>query len=141
MSEVYIAGNGDSQRPEMQTAIDGWHSAHAMRPHDPVAYRALLESIGYIAAAGPEFQIDTAEVDPEIASVAGPQLVVPATNARYVLNAANKITNLVEGVPSGKLNICGGRRLRYCHRDRDPVRRRLTQVENITDRLGGGKDS
>jgi malate synthase len=78
-----------AERERLQAAIDGWHRDHGSRPHDAAAYGVFLESIGYLVPAGPPFEIDTAGVDAEIASVAGPQLVVPATNARYALNAAN----------------------------------------------------
>jgi malate synthase len=78
-----------ARRAHLQALIDDWHRTHRARPHDHAAYRQFLETIGYIAPQGPDFQIDTAGVDPEIASVAGPQLVVPITNARYALNAAN----------------------------------------------------
>ena len=76
-------------RAQMQGQIDAWHIAHRDAPHDHHAYRAFLESIGYLLPEGPDFQIDTSNIDPEIAQVAGPQLVVPITNARYALNAAN----------------------------------------------------
>ncbi len=76
-------------RETMQAAIDAWHRDRADVPHDPVAYRAFLEELGYLVPEGPEFAIDTANVDPEIRSIPAPQLVVPVTNARYVLNAAN----------------------------------------------------
>ena len=78
-----------AHREELQEKIDAWHRAHRDRPHDHYAYRAFLEEIGYLLPEGPEFQIDTTNVDAEIASVPGPQLVVPITNARYALNAAN----------------------------------------------------
>ena len=57
--------------------IDDWHQSRPGEPHDPVAYRAFLESIGYLVPTGEPFEIDTAGVDPEIATMAGPQLVVP----------------------------------------------------------------
>jgi malate synthase len=77
------------RRAELQAAIDAWHRAHADRPHDPAGYRSMLEDIGYLVAAGEPFTIDTTGIDPELGAVAGPQLVVPVTNARYALNAAN----------------------------------------------------
>jgi malate synthase len=75
-------------RDRLQQAIDDWHRE---RPgaSDPAAYRTFLEEIGYIEPVGEPFEIDTSGVDPEIAEIAGPQLVVPVTNARYALNAAN----------------------------------------------------
>ncbi|KUF09018.1 malate synthase G [Pseudoponticoccus marisrubri] len=76
-------------RAEIQRRIDDWHKAHANQPHDHAAYKAFLEEIGYLRPEGGDFEIDTANVDPEIAHVPGPQLVVPITNARYALNAAN----------------------------------------------------
>jgi malate synthase len=76
-------------RARLQSAIDGWHRQRAGAPHDAAAYRTFLEEIGYVAPAGPDFEIDTEHVDPEITTIAGPQLVVPITNARYALNAAN----------------------------------------------------
>ena len=76
-------------RDRLQAQIDEWHRAHPAESHDPAAYRAFLESIGYLVPNGEPFEIDTADVDPEIATLAGPQLVVPSTNARYSINAAN----------------------------------------------------
>ena len=78
-----------ARRADLQAQIDGWHRAHRAAPHDHVAYQQFLKDVGYIAPSCPDFQIDTTGVDPEIASIAGPQLVVPITNARYALNAAN----------------------------------------------------
>ena len=78
-------------RASMQEKIDAWlHSnAGALREFDSGAYTAFLKKIGYIVETGDDFKIDTADADPEITSIAGPQLVVPITNARYALNAAN----------------------------------------------------
>ncbi len=77
-----------AERDRLQAPIDAWHRQHPGVP-EPAAYRAFLESIGYLVPAGPAFSVDTANVDPEIATIAGAQLVVPCTNARYALNAAN----------------------------------------------------
>jgi len=76
-------------RADLQARIDQWHIARANQPHDHNAYKAFLEEIGYLLPEGEDFEIDTANTDPEIATVPGPQLVVPITNARYALNAAN----------------------------------------------------
>ncbi|MEL7167157.1 MAG: malate synthase G [Pseudomonadota bacterium] len=78
-----------AKREDIQTQLDDWHRARRDQPHDGVGYKAYLEAIGYLMPEGGDFQIETENVDPEIASIAGPQLVVPVTNARFVLNAAN----------------------------------------------------
>ena len=77
------------KRAVLQAQIDGWHKSHRGKPHDPAAYQQFLRDIGYLVDPGPDFAIETTKVDPEIASLAGPQLVVPVMNARYALNAAN----------------------------------------------------
>ena len=76
-------------RESMQAQIDRWMKENAADGIDEAAHIAFLESIGYLVPEGDDFQVDTDHVDPEIASIAGPQLVVPITNARYALNAAN----------------------------------------------------
>ncbi|AWD23040.1 malate synthase G [Fuscovulum blasticum] len=78
-----------ARRQDLQAQIDAWHIARRSQPHDHAAYKAFLTDIGYLRPEGPDFTIETTGVDPEVASVAGPQLVVPVTNARYALNAAN----------------------------------------------------
>ena len=76
-------------REELQDKVDKWHVARIGQPHDHEAYKSYLKEIGYLLDEGESFLIETENVDPEISSVAGPQLVVPSTNARYALNAAN----------------------------------------------------
>ncbi|MDR0479312.1 MAG: malate synthase G, partial [Burkholderiaceae bacterium] len=78
-----------AERSRLQQELDTWHSAAPGPIADMRAYRAFLERIGYLLPAPAPFKITTAHVDAELAVQAGPQLVVPVTNARYALNAAN----------------------------------------------------
>ncbi len=77
------------RRDELQAQIDKWHRQRVIQPLDPDAYREFLTAIGYLLPEPDDFTITTANVDPEITTTAGPQLVVPVTNARFALNAAN----------------------------------------------------
>ncbi|MBO9432638.1 malate synthase G [Ruegeria sp. R13_0] len=78
-----------AKRKEIQDQLDAWHLDRKGEDHDAEAYKAFLHEIGYLVDEGEDFQIETANVDPEIATTPGPQLVVPITNARFALNAAN----------------------------------------------------
>ena len=73
----------------MQDQISAWHRERKGQPHDPAAYKTYLQEIGYLVPEGDAFQVSTENVDTEISTVAGPQLVVPIMNARFALNAAN----------------------------------------------------
>ncbi|MEO0668642.1 MAG: malate synthase G [Pseudomonadota bacterium] len=77
------------KRSTLQAQIDAWHVEHRAAGFDASAHRAFLEEIGYLVPEGPGFEIETENVDPEIAATPGPQLVVPIMNARFALNAAN----------------------------------------------------
>ena len=77
------------RRDAIQSKIDGWHAEQAGGKWNADEYRAFLTEVGYLTEEGGNFAITSADVDPEIARIAGPQLVVPVDNARYALNAAN----------------------------------------------------
>ena len=77
------------KREDIQSQIDSWHIDHKDQDFNPEKYKTFLSNIGYIAPRSPDFSISTDNVDPEIKTIAGPQLVVPVMNARFALNAAN----------------------------------------------------
>ena len=89
IAEKYIPINEDllKKREELQTKIDEWHLSN--KDFDFDSYKSFLKDIGYLVEEGADFEISTANVDAEIAQIAGPQLVVPVMNARFSLNAAN----------------------------------------------------
>ena len=76
-------------RETIQQKIDDWHLSNKGQTHDFESYKSFLQEIGYLTEDKGEFTIETQNVDPEIATIAGPQLVVPVMNARFALNAAN----------------------------------------------------
>jgi len=78
-----------AKRESLQAQIDAWHTERRGKPHNAAEYRAFLDAIGYLVPEPGDFTIGTENVDPEIATMAGPQLVVPILNARFLLNAAN----------------------------------------------------
>ena len=78
-----------SEREKFQKKIDDWHREQKGKQFSSSSYKSFLSEIGYLLPEAEQFQITTSNVDPEIAAIAGPQLVVPITNARFALNAAN----------------------------------------------------
>ncbi|SIS43465.1 malate synthase G [Neptunomonas antarctica] len=76
-------------RDDFQTQIDQWHLSHKGELFNFAEYKTFLKEIGYLIPEGPDFSAETTDVDPEMATMAGPQLVVPVMNARFALNAAN----------------------------------------------------
>ena len=78
-----------AKRESLQKQIDNWHLERKGQEHNAPEYKNFLKEIGYLLEEGDDFSIETSDVDPEIKTIAGPQLVVPVSNARFALNAAN----------------------------------------------------
>ncbi len=89
--DIYYKKNNDllDHRKDLQTKIKEWHIRHKSQDIDLKEYKKFLEEINYIVNEGPDFKITTSNVDKEISTICGPQLVVPITNARFALNAVN----------------------------------------------------
>jgi malate synthase len=113
------------KRDALQAEIDAWHKERRGKPIDPKAYQDFLKGIGYLVPEPAPFQINVTKVDDELARVAGPQLVVPILNARFLLNAANARwgslydalygTDAIEGAPlkGGYDPVRGGRVIQW----------------------------
>ena len=126
-----------NKRDEIQKKIDNWHKLNAGKKIDQEEYRKFLNSIEYIVKELEDFAIDTANVDEEIATIAGPQLVVPVDNARYALNAANARWGSLYDALYGTDVIPGKKGKNY-----DPVRgnKVIAYVRDFLDSSAGIND-
>ena len=116
------------KREELQRRIDAWYRENHDEPIDLEEYKNVLREIGYLVPEGDDFSARTANVDPEISTVAGPQLVVPVTNARYALNAANRPLGQPVRRALRHRHDPGGRRLRAYRRLQPGPRRARDRV-------------
>ena len=89
--DIYLPINIEllNKREILQTKINNWHIKNKSKNIDLEEYKNFLKEINYIVQEGPDFEIKTSNVDREISTICGPQLVVPITNARFALNAVN----------------------------------------------------
>jgi len=121
------------KRKEIQSLINNWHIKNKEKEFNIADYKEFLMKIGYLKKSPPKFTIETKNVDEEISSIAGPQLVVPISNARYALNAANarwgSLYDAIYGtdaIGSVKLDnrynpIRGGKVISYCREFLDDI--------------------
>lgn len=112
--KALVRKNADllKKREYFQTKLEEWSKSRKNHPFEVAEYKAFLTEIGYLVEKGEPFKVETKNIDSEIASIAGPQLVVPVTNARYALNAANARwrslydalygTDALPGTPAGR---------------------------------------
>ena len=89
--DIYYSKNVDllEKRKDLQNKINNWHKENRSRDIDLKEYKKFLKKINYIVDEGPDFKITTSNIDEEISTICGPQLVVPITNARFAINAVN----------------------------------------------------
>ena len=130
------------KRENIQKKIDEWHKQKKGKEFSKKEYTEFLKSISYIVEEKEDFNIETANVDKEISSIAGPQLVVPVDNARYALNAANARwgslydalygTDVISGVKGEEFNI------ERAHKVIEYVRKFLDEIAPI-DQLSWGE--
>ncbi len=144
-----------AERERLQSEIDAWHRAHPGPIRDRRAYRAFLKQIGYLVPVPKRARITTANVDDELARQAGPQLVVPVTNARYALNAANarwgSLYDALYGTDAlpedggagrgpGYNAVRGAKVIEYCRHvlDRTAPLKRGSHVDSVAYRVANG---
>jgi malate synthase len=145
-----------AERDRLQSQLDAWHRAHPGPISDPRAYRAFLQQIGYLVPVPKRVRVSTQNVDDELARQAGPQLVVPVTNARYALNAANarwgSLYDALYGTDAlpedggaargpGYNPVRGAKVIEYCRYvlDRTAPLKNGSHIDSIAYRVEGGE--